>query len=186
MPGAVFLESERIELRTGEREDIEWINQCQNNPRIWQSMFMHTPTGLDRMQQAYESSESDDGTIRVLVCDAGEPVGMVWLRQDGIDERYGNATLGYWIDPEQWNNGYASAAVELLTSYGFDHLRLHKVSADVFAFNPASRRVLEKNGFTREGVRRKEAFVNGEYHDRYCYGVLAEEWDKADTQVDSE
>lgn len=186
MPGATFIATDQIELRTEEPEDLEWINRCQNDPRIWQSMAMHTPTELKRQQQAYENKERDDGTIGLLVCTDGEPVGSVWLRQEGIDERYGNAMLGYWIDPEEWNNGYATAAVELLTGYGFDHLRLHKVYADVFEFNPASMRVLEANGFTKEGIHRKEAFVNGAYHDRHRYAVLVEEWREADTQVQSE
>lgn len=170
MPGAVFLATDRIELRTVESEDLEWINGCQNDPRIWQSMLTHTPRSLDRTKQ----SHNDDGRIDLLICD-DDPIGRIWLKQNAIDERYGNATLGYWIDPEAWNDGYATAAVELMVSYGFDHLRLHKVCADVFEFNPASARVLEGNGFTHEGTHRKEAFVNGEYHDRHSYGVLADE-----------
>lgn len=174
MPGAVFLANDRIELRTVESEDMGWINRCQNDARIWQSMLTHTPTTLDRTKQTHSN---DDDTIRLLICEDDDPVGKIWLRQDGIDERYGKATLGYWIDPAEWNDGHATAAVELIVGYGFDHLRLHKVSADVLEFNSSSARVLEGNGFTHEGTYRQEAFVNGEYHDRHSYGVLAEEWE---------
>lgn len=45
---------------------------------------------------------------------------------------------------------------------------------------------LETIGFTQEDVHRKEVFVNGEYHERHRYAVLAKEWREADTQVQSE
>lgn len=57
MPGAVFLATDRIELRTVESENLEWINGCRNDPRIWQSMLTHTPRSLDRTKQTH----GDDG-----------------------------------------------------------------------------------------------------------------------------
>jgi RimJ/RimL family protein N-acetyltransferase len=51
------------------------------------------------------------------------------------------------------------------------------VSASAFADNDASRRVLEKVGFEREGVARKEAFVDGEWQDVVNYGLLDEGWE---------
>ena len=59
--------------------------------------------------------------------------------------------------------------------YAFEHRRLHRLAADVFAHNEASRRVLEKAGFTEEGALREAAFVDGEYRDLVRYGLLAGE-----------
>ena len=78
--------------------------------------------------------------------------------------------------PEAWGEGYATEATELLVAYGFDQLRFNKVVAHAFAFNAASRRVLEKVGFTEEGVDREEAFIDGEYVDVHRYGLLEREW----------
>lgn len=60
--------------------------------------------------------------------------------------------------------------------YAFDQLRLHKVTARVFAFNEASQRLLETVGFTEEGVQREQVFIDGEYQDTHWYGLLAREW----------
>ena len=56
-----------------------------------------------------------------------------------------------------------------------DQLRLEKLSADALATNPASQRVLEKNGFLEEGRFRDHAFVDGERVDVVRYGLLADE-----------
>jgi len=42
--------------------------------------------------------------------------------------------------------------------------------------NLASQRVLEKAGFTKEGIFRKSAFIMGVWQDGVLYSVLREEW----------
>ncbi len=53
--------------------------------------------------------------------------------------------LGYFVDPEYWNRGYATealtAAIKELFRMGYEY-----VTAGYFAENPASRRVMEKCG----------------------------------------
>jgi RimJ/RimL family protein N-acetyltransferase len=110
----------------------------------------------------------------LLVCADGDPVGNVGLHD--VDTAFGTAELGYYVHPDAWSNGYATDAVGQVVGYAFAELRLHKVSARCFEHNDGSRRVLEKNGFQREGVLREEAFVNDEHVDMYRYGLLAEEW----------
>jgi RimJ/RimL family protein N-acetyltransferase len=58
------------------------------------------------------------------------------------------AELGYWIGKHYWGRGYATFAVRQLLAYAFNHLQLSKVYAHVLEYNTASKRVLEKNGFT--------------------------------------
>ncbi len=53
---------------------------------------------------------------------------------------------------------------------------MHKIAANVFAFNEPSQALVESLGFTHEGTNREERFADGEYHDVYRYGVLAREW----------
>jgi RimJ/RimL family protein N-acetyltransferase len=47
--------------------------------------------------------------------------------------------------------------------------------------NVPSQRVLEKNGFKREGELRKRFFNHGQYRDEYMYSLLRAEWQKAKT-----
>lgn len=174
MPGAVFLRSESVELRTIEEEDLAFVRDGVNDPEVWPTLGSSRPYNMKQEQKWLERISEDDD-VHLLVCDDGEPVGVVGL---GIDATAGLGELGYWIASTEWGNGYATAAVRLVSAYAFDHRRLHKIAADVYSHNPASARVLEKVGFEREGVHRQEAYVEGAYRDMLRYGLLREELER--------
>ena len=77
---------------------------------------------------------------------------------------------------QAWGEGYGTEATELLVGYGFDALRLHRISGVVMAPNVASQRVLERVGFTHERTKRESAFADGEYVNEEQYSLLEDEW----------
>ncbi len=60
------------------------------------------------------------------------------------------AKVDYWIVPEFWNQGIASLVLSKLIDYAKIELNLKLLKTGVLARNLASRRVLEKNGFSVE------------------------------------
>jgi [ribosomal protein S5]-alanine N-acetyltransferase len=55
-------------------------------------------------------------------------------------------------------------------------LRLHRIEAATLAHNDASIRVLERNGFEREGFARSYLKINGEWRDHILFAMIAEEY----------
>ena len=53
-----------------------------------------------------------------------------------------------------WGNGFATQAVGLAIGKGFEDLGVERIEAFVDPANIASQRVLEKNGFVKEGLLR--------------------------------
>jgi ribosomal-protein-alanine N-acetyltransferase len=88
-----------------------------------------------------------------------------------------NATLGYYIDEAHNHRGYATDAVRLALRFAFASAGLHRVQAAVLSRNVASRRVLEKAGFTREGRSTKYLQINGVWEDHEMFAVTAEDWE---------
>jgi ribosomal-protein-alanine N-acetyltransferase len=88
------------------------------------------------------------------------------------------AELGYWVGEPFWGNGYASEAGQAVLAFGFTGLKLKRIHAEHLARNPASGRVMEKLGFTQEGVLRQHAIKWGKLEDKICRGILLEEWQK--------
>lgn len=84
--------------------------------------------------------------------------------------------LSYWMAPEHQGNGYATEATALFLDDAFRERGFHKVDAHVDESNVASAAVLKKLGFEREGTRRRERFVAGDWEDTRLYGLLADEW----------
>ena len=173
MPGPAFLQGESVALHTVEVEDVEFLQETINDPRVREGIMAVEPKNRETEREWIESMGEDDAVHLVVVAEE-EPVGIVSLKPP--DEVWGRVEIGYMIAPSDWDSGYATEAVALLAGYAFEERRLNKVYATVYETNPASARVLEKVGFEREGVLRKEGFVDGEYVDLYRYGLLADDW----------
>lgn len=85
------------------------------------------------------------------------------------------AAIGYWIGLPHSGKGYMTTAVGLVANYAFDDLSLHRLEAACLPHNVASIRVLESNGFQREGVLRRYLRIDGAWRDHLFFGLLAED-----------
>ncbi len=93
-------------------------------------------------------------------------------------ENYRNAEVWFKINKNFWQNGYATEALAKLLNFGFHDLKLHRIEAGCAVENMASSKVLEKVGMTREGMKRKNLPIRGEWKDSYFYGILEEDFNK--------
>jgi RimJ/RimL family protein N-acetyltransferase len=84
------------------------------------------------------------------------------------------AEIGYWLAKPYWGRGIMTAVVRRLCEFGFAEFGLVKITANVFAGNPASARVLEKIGFLQEGFLRKHYVKDGQYLDSRSFALLKE------------
>jgi RimJ/RimL family protein N-acetyltransferase len=82
------------------------------------------------------------------------------------------------IGPAGRNRGLGTEAVRLIVGYGFEQLGLHRISLQVYAFNPRARRAYEKAGFVAEGVLREELRYGDEWIDATMMSILAPEWER--------
>lgn len=208
MAGPVFLASDdgEIALRPQQREDTAFIRDNVNRPAVRRLLRNYKPKTAHAIETEYEErqADSDDG-YGFVVCaravdgaadesgDGSEacadyeaepddaparPVGHVGLWR--IDHVNGTAWFGIWIAEDHLHEGYGPRAAALVVEYAFRELNLLKMRAAVFEPNRPSRRMMEKLGFTREGVHRKEMYIDGERYDTYHFGLLREEWDAED------
>lgn len=87
------------------------------------------------------------------------------------------AELGWCLDPEYAGRGFATEAVEELVRLAFEDLGLRRVTANCFADNLPSWRLMERVGMRRELYAVKESLHrSGEWLDGLGYALLAEEW----------
>lgn len=92
------------------------------------------------------------------------------FRQANIHKR--TAEVGYYISEEYWGKGIMTAALGELCAYIFEATDIIRLYAEPFAHNKASCRVLEKSGFSREGVLKCNAVKNGMLRDMVMYAKI--------------
>jgi ribosomal-protein-alanine N-acetyltransferase len=82
------------------------------------------------------------------------------------------AFIGYFLDEAHNGQGYMTEAVQLIVEYGFHELKLHRIEAGVMPHNIGSIRVLEKAGFHKEGLARKNVRINGKWEDHQMLAII--------------
>lgn len=171
MPGPLFLEGDSVSLRTVQPSDHEFLRRNLNHPELRHAGYetVREPVSEDAIEARVEA---DDRHL-FLACREGTPVGSASVKNIDLEGR--NAELSFWITPSDQGNGYATEAASLCLVHAFDELGLHKVWARTVGENDASKRVLEKLGFQREGVLREHWYGFERYVDEYRYGLLRSE-----------
>jgi len=81
-------------------------------------------------------------------------------------------SLGYWAGAPFAGQGYMTRGVAALIPFAFDALRLRRIEAACIPTNEPSIRLLERNGFKREGYAREYLCINGTWQDHLLYGRL--------------
>lgn len=79
------------------------------------------------------------------------------------------AHIGYWIDQRYSARGYTTRAVKLLTNFGFDALRLHRIEINLRPENEASKKVALKAGYILEGARSNYLHIAGDWRNHITF-----------------
>ena len=86
-----------------------------------------------------------------------------------------NCYLGYAVGEPFTGRGIATALVRAAVAHAFDDLGLHRVQANVRTTNEASKRVLLKAGFRREGLALRYLELDGAWVDHDLFAITAED-----------
>lgn len=86
-------------------------------------------------------------------------------------------TIGYFLARSFWGKGIATEAVRLVVQFLFEKAQINRIQAEVMPPNSASKNVLLKNGFVKEGtLRQANEWAGKGIVDLEVYGLLKEEY----------
>lgn len=170
-----ILETERLVLREIKNEDADAIFSCFSNEQV---MKYYGSDAFQTIEQAKDLIELfaknylEKRTIRwgIEVKDSNELIGTIGYHAWASKHR--KAEIGYEIHPTYWRKGYVSEAIQKIIEYGFKEMDLTRIGAIIYLENDGSYKLLEKLGFQREGVLRKNMYQNGEPYDTYIYSLI--------------
>jgi RimJ/RimL family protein N-acetyltransferase len=174
--------TERLTIRPAAEADVEatwrfrrlpevgeWITRAPTSREDYAQQFLH-PGRLGKTL-VFELDGLVIGDLMLAVEDA-------WSQAEVADRaREVQAELGWTMDPAYGGHGYATEAVAALIRVCFEDLGLRRVTANCFADNHESRRLMERLGMrrelhtVRESLHRSRGWLDG-----LGYALLAEEW----------
>jgi RimJ/RimL family protein N-acetyltransferase len=180
------LVGERVVLRPFREGDLPALSEVMLDPEarvltgsVHDAAQARAPRSPDEdklLTEWYGTRNDQADRLDLAVTDkaTGECVGEAVLN----DWDPGNESCNFriFIGPRGRDRGLGTEATRLIVGYGFEHLGLHRISLEVYAFNPRARRAYEKAGFRAEGVLRESLRYDGEWVDATVMSVLAPEW----------
>ena len=130
----------------------------------------------ETLREWYSTRNAQPDRLDLAVVDreTGECVGEAVLNE--WEEGNSSCNFRILLGPAGRDRGLGTEATRLLLGHAFEALGLHRVSLEVYAFNPRGQRAYEKVGFVREGVRREALRFDGEWVDSIVMAVLDHEW----------
>lgn len=179
--GTQTIETDRLILRRFEYSDSEAMLRNRIADKKIQSMYSEpvytTKEEVNELLKKYIVSYENKDYYRwaVTLKSSEECIGQIAYFL--VDSKNHFAEIEYCIGSEFQRKGYATEAAKAVISYGFDRINLHKVQICTKTINSASKRVIEKCGFTYEGTLRDYFYMNGEYVGRLYFSMLRQEFE---------
>ena len=164
---------EKIKIRTLKISDKTELAKLANNKKIWDNLRDYIPFPYTESDADFfiNLTNKEDPKQTFGIEYKGSLSGVIGLViQKDVYQK--SAEIGYWIGEPFWGNGIATKAVELITEYGFHKLDLNRIYTGVFEYNVASMKVLEKNGFQKEGIFKNAILKNNKVFDEHRFYKL--------------
>lgn len=168
-----MLEGNNINLRVMESEDVPFYCDVINNPYFGRYSRL-VQISNDQLQKRI-SKFGDDLQIFIIEKKDRTKIGAI---SNFIVKAYPYELLeiGFFLTPSERKKGYCSEAVNIFLDFLFLSKEIERIQAITDERNIATQRVLEKTGFTKEGLIRKMMFVKGEWINCLLFSILREEW----------
>jgi len=147
--------------------DSEYARLSREEP----ARFSYPETQKKWLEQARQI----DYVFMIATLSENIKIGFIYI--DRINYTAGHAWMGIGIgERAYWGKGYGTDAIELILDYSFFKLNLHRISLDVYEYNPRAIHTYEKLGFKFEGRKRQALSRDGHRWDVIYMGMLIEEW----------
>lgn len=183
-PPPLRIDGQSVFIRPGQPRDWQSWSEVREQSREFLVPWEPTwpPDALTRdayvrrlRRQATEWRDDLSYTFLTFLQGTEQVVGGIGLTnvRRGVAQM---GSMGYWVGQAHARRGHTSEAARLMLSFAFGQLGLHRIEAACLPSNQASRGVLEKVGFTREGYARAYLRIDGKWADHILYAILRDDW----------
>jgi len=175
------IETKNLIIGRLKSKDIPNIIAYAGNKKI-ADMTLNIPHPYKEKDAVFWIKNSSEGfknktqfTFRIGLKDKDKFIGGIGLK---VESRFNRAELGYWIAEPFWNNGFATEATKAVLKFGFEKLTLNKIHASHLIDNPASGKVMLKNGMIKEAELVEHVKKADKYLSLIQYRLTKTEYEK--------
>lgn len=168
------LTTPRLRLEPLGAEHLEGTWTGLQNPESMRLTGTHAQFTRPHIEAWLAGLATADGRAdwAIVLDPGGTHIGEVVLNDYDRD----NSSIGFRIAlnaDSRFGRGYGTEVTRAVVEHAFEVIGVHRISLEVYAFNPRAQRVYEKCGFQVEGRLRDALFWDGEWVDALIMGMLS-------------
>jgi RimJ/RimL family protein N-acetyltransferase len=167
------LRTSDVILRLPSSDDVDALLPAFTDPEIRDAGNLPAFGREELVASLHElPSLAEQGRLLALAAvdaETGEVIGGGMLHHLDAERRI--VEIGYWVLPHARGRGVATTVARILAEHAFS-LGVERVAAYVNVDNTASERVVERAGFTREGIVRSMPKPDGSRVDKTLFSLL--------------
>jgi len=177
----VRIETDRLVLRPLVPSDAPAIFAMRSDAdllKYWDAPPYTDPRQAEEMVAKSQAAIADNAMLElgIELREVQGVVGTVCLHTIHWASERGE--IGYTLAREQHGKGLMTEALTALINFVFGEMGFRRLEADIHPDNGASRTVLERLGFQREGYMLERWNVAGDISDTEFFGLLARNWNR--------
>ncbi|SHG49801.1 GNAT family N-acetyltransferase [Ornithinibacillus halophilus] len=173
------IETDNFRLRGMKISDAEALFSFMKQKETMRYITPNPVTSVEELQkniQGYLDNFHNHKEIPWVITDLKTNQVIGQFRLHKLNYWHKKTELGVVISDSYQRKGVMTELLGLVLTFIFETLDFNRVVGDIFADNEGSRKLLEKYGFTKEGVLRQTDFDGENYHDTVVYSMLKSEY----------
>ncbi|MGM1049485.1 MAG: GNAT family N-acetyltransferase [Bacillota bacterium] len=175
--------SEELILKKIDVSHLDEVYEIYNNDHVFEYCGIipkHNKDTVKSMIGHFERDYNKKTRVKWGIFNNQEPERLVGIIEaSDFNQKVNMVTIGYFLAESDWGKGIATNAVAMLLRFLFDKVRVNRIQAEVMPPNEISKRVLLKNGFTKEGMLRQASLWSGKgIVDLEIYSILKDEYEE--------
>lgn len=175
------IETDRLLLRQVTAEDAQDMLTYLSDPIVVKHMGLEPFETINDVLgeiEWYESIFSKSSGMRwgITLKDHGKVIGTCGFLN--MATKHKRSEVGFELSKQYWGKGIASEALSAVVKYGYNQLQLERIEALIEPTNIPSQKLVEKQGFIREGLLRHYEFTCGKFDDLFMYSILKKDFEE--------
>ncbi|MFR4986385.1 MAG: GNAT family N-acetyltransferase [Lachnospirales bacterium] len=173
----MLLKTDRLILRNFNKDDLDDLFEYAKVDEVGLNAGWIPHISKDHSMFVLNMFINDKNTFAIVYKENNKVIGSISLMKDKFRTDINSKCLGYVLSKDYWGQGIMTEAVKKLLEYAFCHINIDIMSISHFKENIASKRVIEKSGFSYEGTLRNSFLLyNGAIKDRCLYSLTKIEY----------
>lgn len=178
------IETDRLQLRTFERSDLEGLSAYHSLPSMQRYVFSKTRDISDvanalNVLRGHVSLQRPGDTLTLAMVRKGDKALLGHVSLGWSDATAGQGEVRFCINPSHAGQGFANEALSALFDLAFDQFRIHRIFMRCDGRNHHSIKLLQQMGMRLEAHYREHALFQGEWDEELHFAILDREWQRS-------